>query len=1151
MKKLLPLLLLLWFLPAVRAQALQAAEPGPKVYGYVMWTDQHLLFAARVEDSILSATSSEPQVFPANDDGIELGLEVPGAQGRTAYRLAISAADGFAILKREEGGRWRTDNSWLQPPATLKFAVALEGTLNNPSDKDRGFTVEVAIPWERLGGTPKPMTAIGFNFLARIRGENQTFVSWAPGVVSEEDNADSSRWGAMLLFPGGRPSAAEPGVLICPRSLRVPLVDGKLGAEEWIGASVLTLQKPLPEFQPSPETARRHAEIPLLMALYRYAYPPETTTASYQPRPGLGPWASAARTGWHREQLREIQRAGIEVLLAAYSPTPAARKDWARTGLVALTEALKELRAAGRSYPLVGMYLDTAGLAQTLGKDADLTTLRAQQILYGSIREFYQHLPPEFRAEIGASPGERGYVVALGPPKGLVAWDSGFIAYANQAFARDFGGAKLLWLADPAWKSREVTGIHAYPSFSGEQSSTHDATGQAAAAALSPGYDDPAAGISRPRSEASEVREEWKRMLALDPAYMVIVSWNDFARSTQIAPSRQEGFTLVDAFSQLVSQEADKADRPVRLRKVNLPPAIAPGGSAQAEITLANTSSERINTDEWVRFDLRILDENGKLTVASKNGVADFRLPPGGIAQVSVPITARDVNNKPLAAGRYVVEFSLLRSPVAYLRSRWLARTLASFRLPLLVERPPDQAYCVLGSTLRSHLQSGAKYTAALTLRNDGAKPWKKQNARVFYQWQRLQDDLEAATSQQAEMLEPRGLATSLPRDVQPGETITLRVEVETTAQGRPLAPWNPGDMWHYGLSWRLEAAGKEAPPARGAGSEAIYVVSADPGSRFVDSTSPAEMTAGQEYPVRLALTNAGPEAWSPEKTAAIYHWFNWDGTPAQLEAGSTPLPEEAKPGGSAQLTAAVKAPRYGGPYYLLWDLKVGETLASAANGGRSDDTLLVPVMVQGGPCQQVDLTKYFNVIAATSDRRRSSGDFDGLGNTFPAESLPPDLSGDSLEVYPSGYYTTPAFSAGLKQITFRYPPKSGGLAKALACRGQSIALSGGMAARLHILGAGTGAGLSGSVTVAFADGHTESHPLTMSSWLEAPSHGEAEGFVAPHLHTPRGDNPSQPVHLHHYVLPLSQPSEVTSILLPDNPEMKIFAITLESLPSE
>lgn len=1152
-------LLIICALTTGRAWALKQPAGSPRAYGYIMWHEKYLLFAARVEDPLLVGTSTEPQVFPANDDGIELCFSMKGPDGRqTASRLAISAAGGFAAFTRDQNGRWRIDNSWLQPPSILKFAVGLDGTLNNPADVDRAYTVEVALPWERLGGKPEPATVMGFNYLVRVRGENQAAVSWSPTVATEEDNETPAHWGAMLLFPGGRPSEAEQGALSCPKTYRIPFIDGKLIADEWIGASVISLTKPMPEFQPSPESGKARSEMPLLMALYRYDYaggspgeppapgavPPAALTD--QPRDGLGPWWSGVRPGWHREQLREAQRVGIDVLLPSYSPAPGTRADYGRRGLAALTEALKELREVGRSYPTVGMYLDTAGLARALGEPADLTGARGQQILYGAIREFYEHIPAEFRAEVGTKE-RKGYPVVLGPPVGLANWDGEFIRYADRAFARDFAGARLVWLADPGWKSRGVSGLEAYPPLAGLQRSGSDETGEAGVVVLSPGSSELGSSSRAPRSSARELREQYKRLLALNPAYLVLNSWNDYLRGSYIAPSRQEGLAFTDAFAAMVSQAAEKVQRPVVLKKVNFPATVAPGGKTTVELILDNSSAQEISTDDRVGFDWRIMDESGRLTVAKKNDVEALRIAPGGSARLLVPVSAVDSSGKFLRPGRYLLEFNLRRSSLPYLRSPLISHNLASLRLPLVVERPPDYTFTVLDSTLRSHLKSGAKYRVAVTLRNDGARTWKKQTARLSYRWYRVADDLEAADSRATELAAPGAPAGALPRDVAPGEVVTLFTEVEAGVGDGPLPVWSPGDLWHYGLGWRLEVNEESIAPAAES-REAVYVVKEEVGSRFVDSTTPGEMNAGQEYQVQVVVSNVSTESWPAGEAYLVQHWLYWDGSAARWEAGEMPLPREVKPEESIQLTAAVKAPTYGGPYILVWDVKRSGGLASACMAAHTGETLRVPVMVQGGLCRQVDLTELCDVIAATSDYRRASGDFDGLGNSFPREMLPPDLSANSLALYQAGYYT-PEDAGGppaQKEICFRYPAERAGVQKAVTCQGQTIPLPAMTVSRVHILGAGTGAGISGSFVANFADGHTQAIPLEMSSWLEPPSHSETVGFVTPYLRNLREDNARQRGYLHHYVITLAQPGELTSLVLPYNEEMKVFAITLE-----
>lgn len=47
---------------------------------------------------------------------------------------------------------------------TAKYALKLQGTLNNDTDLDGGYILEVAIPWEELGVTPISGLELGYNF---------------------------------------------------------------------------------------------------------------------------------------------------------------------------------------------------------------------------------------------------------------------------------------------------------------------------------------------------------------------------------------------------------------------------------------------------------------------------------------------------------------------------------------------------------------------------------------------------------------------------------------------------------------------------------------------------------------------------------------------------------------------------------------------------------------------------------------------------------------------------------------------------------------------------------------------------------------------------------------------------------------------------
>jgi hypothetical protein len=552
-----------------------------------------------------------------------------------------------------------------------------------------------------------------------------------------------------------------------------------------------------------------------------------------------------------------------------------------------------------------------------------------------------------------------------------------------------------------------------------------------------------------------------------------------------------------------------------------------------------------------------ITDAAGKSSFVMQKDVVQFSLQPGGNTRIRVPFEARRNDRTSIPKGSYLLQFELRRSQLAYLKSTTLfGKPLASFSIPLQIDNPKEGAFTVLGSTLHTQMRTGATYSANVTLRNDGTHKWRRGETRIAYQWYRVNDDLESTN--QLQRLEETVKTTVLENEIAPGEIATIPVTIETKAGEKDLDTWRPGALWHYELAWIVETDEHHQTTQPLDTAQAVYVYADDIGARFVDSTTPHDMAAGKQYELQLIVNNVSCDTWqpgqatasAPSRVAALaYHWYFWDGRPTQWSGFMLPIDTQIKPGDSAKLTATVTAPPYGGSYYLAWELSLGGQYSSRSSNTNGDGMLVVPVSVNDGLVKPVDLTAYLNVVASATDRRRTSADFDGMGNSFPLETLPPDLSGNFLGMYPAGYYVPSSITNAdtVHEVPFRYPEKNNGLAKAVACRGQEISFSATSCAKVHILGAGTGANLLGTVIVTFADGHTQSVPLLMSSWLELPAHSETVAYTAPYLRGPREDTARQPVYLHHYVIPLSTSGEVSSITLPDNPEMKIFAITLES----
>ncbi len=112
----------------------------------MLWDDSYLYIGAELEEPDVWATLTAHDSVIFNDNDFEVFLN-PTGDGLKYFEFEINALntgwDLFLPKAYNKGGR--ADNSWEMPG--YKSAVAIEGTLNNPTDRDRGWSVELALPW--------------------------------------------------------------------------------------------------------------------------------------------------------------------------------------------------------------------------------------------------------------------------------------------------------------------------------------------------------------------------------------------------------------------------------------------------------------------------------------------------------------------------------------------------------------------------------------------------------------------------------------------------------------------------------------------------------------------------------------------------------------------------------------------------------------------------------------------------------------------------------------------------------------------------------------------------------------------------------------------------------------------------------------------
>ena len=205
--------------------------PAPRLRtrAKMLWDDRHFYVAALMEEPHVWGKLTRRDAVIYHDNDFEVFID-PDGDNHLYYELEINAlgTEWDLLLVRPYRDGAPAVNAWdIQG---LQSAVQVQGTLNDPTDTDTGWSVEIAIPWEVLAqcagrpAPPEPGHIWRVNF-SRVQwrtrhdqGSYEKLNDPASGRPLPEDNWVWSpqgliamhypeRWGEVLFVEGdGAPS---------------------------------------------------------------------------------------------------------------------------------------------------------------------------------------------------------------------------------------------------------------------------------------------------------------------------------------------------------------------------------------------------------------------------------------------------------------------------------------------------------------------------------------------------------------------------------------------------------------------------------------------------------------------------------------------------------------------------------------------------------------------------------------------------------------------------------------------------------------------------------------------------------------------------------------------------------------------------------
>ena len=116
----------------------------------MLWDENYFYFGAKMEDPHIWATLTERDAVIFKDNDFEIFLD-PDGDTHHYYELEVNALEtewDLLLLKPYRDQAKVAVDSWDIPGLITK--VHVDGTINDPSDIDKGWSVEIAIPWKAL-----------------------------------------------------------------------------------------------------------------------------------------------------------------------------------------------------------------------------------------------------------------------------------------------------------------------------------------------------------------------------------------------------------------------------------------------------------------------------------------------------------------------------------------------------------------------------------------------------------------------------------------------------------------------------------------------------------------------------------------------------------------------------------------------------------------------------------------------------------------------------------------------------------------------------------------------------------------------------------------------------------------------------------------
>ena len=286
------------------------------------------------------------------------------------------------------------------------------------------------------------------------------------------------------------------------------------------------------------------------------------------------------------------------------------------------------------------------------------------------------------------------------------------------------------------------------------------------------------------------------------------------------------------------------------------------------------------------------------------------------------------------------------------------------------------------------------------------------------------------------------------------------------------------------------------------------FTVDRTVGARYATLSAPATVTPGSPASVTATLVNDGDYAM-PQARFTLQVPAGW--------TASRPAPVTVAPGQTVTEHFTVTAPTGAQPGDSTLQLAIKPTagrFAGRTSVVKASATVTVPYS---------SLAAAYNNTGISDNADPAAADYDGVGDSYSAQAL---AAGTPTPLTPGNQVT-------IGGTTFTWPSAAAGTPDNVVTGGQTVALSG-SGTDLGFLGASQNGTASGTVTVHYADGSSQSFNLNMADWYaNSPAVGNQLLTTTTSWNFTSATQTAHPVSIYFASVPLQPGKQVSSVTLP------------------